>query len=208
MQGLKFLPGLLFISENRILCDFYNYFVVTLRILSYDLYMKKPLNISFNDELFCREVAKIKDPTLAFMNLYPEHTDKKIASAIVKNKICNSAAIRDRISELLDKQGLSLLDANIRLKRLLDANKAIVLNNEIVDYPDNGIRLAALEKVYKLHGLLKNEQTIDNRSVKIEISEPDVEGRKKLANILDELTALHSKMDLAKNRVLTQPIDV
>lgn len=159
-----------------------------------------------NDELFAKEVLRTKDIGTAFQNLHPEITDHKSALAIARNKISNSSEIRSRISELLDSQQLSLIEANKKLKTLLNAKKPIVVRNELINVEDSTVQLMALDKLYKLHGLLvqKPVQIDNSKNVNIGmIGEVDM-GR--MSEILKEMSILASRLDLTKNKVVYQQI--
>jgi hypothetical protein len=165
--------------------------------MNLDKYKK---DLSDDEILLCKKIAKHKNVTAAYMELHP-YLPEKTASAIVRNKINNSPIMRNLISSMLDDKKLSLNDLNSQLKDLTHANKPVVVNNSIVDYPDNNIRLAAIEKAYKLHGLLKNDVQIDNRQVNIEVSDISDESQQRLSSILDEMSKLNDKLDLNKNKV-------
>ena len=169
--------------------------------------MKSKQKLNYSDTIFCKEVVKTKNPTLAILNLHPEITNKKVASAMARQKIESSSQIRLYISQQLDKQGLSLIEANNRLKRNLDATRPIVVKDEIVDYPDYNARLNAIDRVYKLHGLLKSDIVQDNRQVNISLESLSGEEVDRLDGILHEMQSLASRVDMSKNKILPQPTD-
>lgn len=97
--------------------------------------------------------------TKAAMELFPEMINARVAKAFMQGKL-SSKDFRYRLSELLDKQGLNLYNANNKLAKLLDSKRAIVVNGTI-EYVDNTeVQSRNLELLYKLHKVLDNK--IDN----------------------------------------------
>ena len=159
---------------------------------------------NYSDELFCKEVVKQGgDLGKAFQEVHPEIKDYASASSIARNKISNSKEIKERISEVLDGQHLSLITANKKLKQHLEARKPIVGKDGIIDYTEDwSAQDRALERLYKLHGLLGNNINIDARQVHVNsLSAISPEQQDKLEKILTDMHSLAEKLDLTKNKV-------
>lgn len=132
----------------------------------------------------------------AYNKLFPE-----ISSPLADYKTrLGSRAFKNKMSELLDRQGLSLADAGNSLKKALNGKRAIVAGGEVVMVDDNASLLEAAKTVYKLHGVLSNSPlvNIDNRKVEFNIDEASLESLTKIAKELDDL---NRKMDLKSHRV-------
>lgn len=138
------------------------------------------------DELLCKEVAKTKDLTLAAMNLY-SFDNKDIAAAFMNGKL-KSAEFKNRIQELLDKQGLSIYKANSKLKQLLEAKKSIFNGGEVIKTEDSIVQAKALEILYKLH---KQIGGIDTKNIEnqynVVISNNDLNSLNKSLGTFKEL---------------------
>jgi hypothetical protein len=161
---------------------------------------------NYNDELFAKEVVRNGGNVgEAIMELHPEITNPVSASAIGKAKIEHSREIRERISEQLDKQHLSLIEANKKLKQHLDAKKPF-LTKDGVEYTEDWIAQSnALEKLYKLHGLLGNNVNVDARQVHLHsITTMSQEQIDRLEKILIDMDSLAGKLDLSKDIIKYQ----
>ena len=171
--------------------------------MEYTLYMAKLRN--YQDELFCKAVAEKKDLAEAYKEINPD-VSNNTAYACAREKINNSNDLKNRISELLDKQHLSLIHANKKLKKLLEAKKPIVLDGKIISYDDNTTQLNALEKLYRLHGLLQpgNSLNIDARSVNLDSVNVTVDPAR-IKSIIDEMARLAEALDFDKHRVKVSP---
>lgn len=91
----------------------------------------------------------------------------KVAGITKSAKACIREA-KHSIQQQLNKQGLTVAYLNERLKQQIVADKRIPVTKDtkLVDVPDNQARDSALTLAYKLHGALKDRQTIiDNRQV-------------------------------------------
>ena len=164
---------------------------------------KKPEGMSDSDDILCRIVVKEANPTPKILDLHPELKTEQAAASYLRNKLqdCN---IKERITDLLDRQGLNLDFANKKLKKLLEAQRPVVFEGKITEqYDDNGIQLMALERLYKLHGLLQSNSTqiYAQQNNMVMSSDSSPESIEKLKCIIDEMSCLASKLDLTKNRI-------
>jgi hypothetical protein len=159
-----------------------------------------------DDELFCREVVKGvkqgKSVGEVFQELHPYIENGTAASSIARQKIESSREIAGRISEILDKQHLSLLYANKKLSQHLEARKPF-LAGDVVEYTEDwSAQDRALEKLYKLHGLLGNNVQIDARQVHFNsLNNMSQEQMDRLEGILVGMDKLADKLDMKKNKV-------
>ena len=89
--------------------------------------------------------------TEAYMEVYKAKYDtaRHGGSYLLRN-----VEIRRRVSELLESQGLGIVELNKQLKLLINAHKTIVSGGYFHHVSDNGVNLKALKLAYKLHGLI------------------------------------------------------
>ena len=105
-------------------------------------------------ECFIQALVRHKgNQTKAYLDTYPDASPESArrSAAFLLTKI----DIRRRISGLLEAQGLGLLDLNRQLKKLIRADKAILIGKDIHYVSDNATRLEALRMLFKLHGFLR-----------------------------------------------------
>jgi hypothetical protein len=161
---------------------------------------------NYEDEMFCREIVKGvkqgKSVGEVLTSIYPELENQKSASSIARAKIENSREIAGRISEILDKQHLSLLYANKKLAQHLEARKPF-LAGDVVEYTEDwSAQDRALDKLYKLHGVLGNNTLVDNRQVHLHtLGNMSQEQMERLEGILGDMDKLADKLDMSKNKV-------
>jgi hypothetical protein len=158
------------------------------------------------DELFCKEVVKtvMQGGTLgdAYQELHPYIDSKQGANSIARQKIENSSEIKARISEELDKRHLSLVYANQKLAQHLEAKKPFLVGENVQMTEDWSAQDRALEKLYKLHGLLGNNVQVDARQMNFHsINNMSQEQMDRLDGILVAMDKLADKLDMRKNEV-------
>lgn len=121
------------------------------------------------------------------------------ASGYMRGRLEHSKNLRHHLSDLLDKQGLSLSKANVKLKDLLEAKKPVVVNGVMEMVPDNNCQTVNLHKLYDLHQAIPRYGNsnfgieIDNRSININLDNEQILQLKNLAN---ELKDLNTQMNL------------
>ena len=157
-------------------------------------YMKKV------DQLLLKKLIKLKgDKLSAVQELYPEVKNGKQAAGIV-NRILSSTEAKRYMSDLMDAQGISLINCNIRLAKLLEAKKPLVVGGEIHMVEDNNTQTENLKTAYKLHKVLQPDTTgvsIDARQINVSI---DTVGNDRLKQISEELAKLNEELGLGKDR--------
>ena len=89
--------------------------------------------------------------TEAYMEVYKAKPDtsRHGGSFLMRN-----VEVRRRVSELLESQGLGIVELNKKLKALTGARKDVNNNGDFTGQPDNNARLQAIKIAYKLHGLI------------------------------------------------------
>ena len=89
--------------------------------------------------------------TEAYMEVYKAKYDtaRHGGSILLRN-----VEVRRRVSELLESQGLGIVELNKKLKILTNAQKGIVCGGYLQYPSDNIAQLEALKLAYKLHGLI------------------------------------------------------
>jgi len=89
--------------------------------------------------------------TEAYMEVYKAKPDtsRHGGSFLMRN-----VEVRRRVSELLESQGLGIVELNKKLKALTGARKDVNNNGDFTGQPDNSARLEAIKIAYKLHGLI------------------------------------------------------
>lgn len=85
--------------------------------------------------------------TKAYKESYPEAKETS-ARALAPNLLAN-VSVKNRISELLDQQGLSVTHLNDKLRSLTDAKS-------------EDVQLRATRLGYELHGVLDKDQNMNN----------------------------------------------
>lgn len=105
-------------------------------------------------ECFIQALIRHKgNQTRAYLDTYPDASPESArrSAAFLLTKV----DIRRRISGLLEAQGLGLLDLNRQLKKLIRAEKAVLVDKNIHYVPDNSTRLEVVRMLFKLHGFLR-----------------------------------------------------
>lgn len=159
------------------------------------------------DELLAKALIKYQDPIKAYLQVYPDQSNKQIADAFMKGKL-KDGLFRARITELLNLQGLHLPYANTKLKELLEFKRPVLTKDGVEMYPDGQVQAQALEKLYKLHRLLQptGQQTtkIDARQVNIGVSE---EFKRRLDHTLTQLSSLYQRLKQDKDQQTGETTD-
>lgn len=125
----------------------------TQSLKSLELYPSDSLN-NVKHECFIQALIRYKgNQTRAYLDTYPDASPESArrCAAFLLTKV----DIRRRISAILEAQGLGLLDLNRQLKKLISADKAVLVDKNIHYVPDNLTRLEALRMLFKLHGFLR-----------------------------------------------------
>lgn len=103
-------------------------------------------------ELFAIALIKHKgNQTKAYLETYPDASPESArrSASLLMSKV----DVRGRVRGFLEAQGLGLWDINKKLKKLTEAERAVVVGENIIFVPDGFVRIEALKIVYKLHGL-------------------------------------------------------
>jgi 23S rRNA-/tRNA-specific pseudouridylate synthase len=157
--------------------------------------------LNYNDEILAKEVAKTKDLTQAAMNIL-EFDNRELAASFMRGKL-RSSQFRNRIDELLDKQGLTIFKANSKLKQLLEAKKEVVCGDKVIKQEDYIIQSKALEILYKLHKQLGNISAETINQTNVLITNQD------LTSLNKSLEAFKSLQDqLSQGKPIGEVIDI
>lgn len=139
-------------------------------------------------EKFLKTLIKTGSQYKSYQTVYKganEQTAKDRSCRIFKDE-----NVRNRLAEMLEAQGLGVPDLNEKLKDLTTANKCIIFKNNLVDVPDNSVRLESVKTAYKLHNLLSEKQAdIDARQIHLTITNEDAS---RLDGIADKLSKVSS----------------
>ena len=164
---------------------------------------KKTLKVSRNPsrpllnvkhEKFARAFVKTASGVKAYEKVWgvPENPRNAIEYG---STLSNTPHIRDRINYLLTTtKGLSVENLTTKHAELLDAQKPIILDDKIVDYPDNQAQLKALEMGYELHGALNKGMRVNIAARRQEVSLGDLDADK-LAVLAGALASARSTTD-------------
>jgi hypothetical protein len=131
------------------------------------------------------------DTTKAIKKVYGIKSSQSIKSKA--EELATDEDVRDRIRNLLELRGIDLEYLNDKLAEMLEGEKAIVVDKDVVYVKDNGVRLEAMKVGYKLHGLLSNDIKVDNRQVSINMNEEDAI---KLMDIAKGIEELNKELEL------------
>jgi len=142
-------------------------------------------------ELFAKNLIKRKlNQTKAYMDTYPaSKIDSARSSA---SELFVKDNIQDRVHYLLQQsKSLNIEETLSQLSENIRATKTLVHSNDAVltQVPDYSVRLDATKTVLKLHGLLKQENTvnIDARQQAV-IAQPD-----EINTVISKLLELNKK---------------
>jgi len=111
------------------------------------------------DELFCQEIINQKgNIAKAYLTQYPDASPKN-AYFYAWRKL-QHLKLKERLSELLEKQGAGIIKLNHLLGIKLSQKKAIQVddNKRIMYVDDSAVQMDALKLGYKLHGLINENQ--------------------------------------------------
>jgi len=110
-------------------------------------------------ELFAQAIIKHKGHlSLAYQEAYPlanPESARHGGSALWKK-----VEIQTRVNELLEAQGLGIVELTKKLKDLTEAKKIVMVNRYVRYEPDNTVILEAIKTGLRIHGLLGNKSDI------------------------------------------------
>ncbi len=113
------------------------------------------MKLKSSHEMFAQALIKNGGhQTEAYMEVYKSKRDtaRHGGSYLMRN-----VEIRSRVVELLEAQGLGLLEVIKQLQALTQARKIIVVGGYSDSAPDNFVRLGAIKMALRLHGILGNK---------------------------------------------------
>lgn len=110
--------------------------------------------------------------------------------------------IAERTSELLAIQGIDRSYLSKKLKKFVngDKMKSIVVDNQVVEVPDNHLQLKSIEMAYKLHGDLQGKPMIDMSKNEINLTQNNTDinvDADKLSEVLNKLSNLNKDLKFA-----------
>jgi hypothetical protein len=118
----------------------------------------KPL-ANAKHEIFCQELLKNKGhQTKAYMEVYPRAKPESARHG--GSYLLRNVDIRSRVNELMEAQGLGLMDLMKKLHALTQSIKFLKVNGYLQSAPDNATRLEAIRIALRIHGLLGNKADI------------------------------------------------
>ena len=122
-------------------------------------------------ESFARALVKVGSQKKAYMEVYPGATHRS-ASTCATRVLSKHPEIKERASEIADRNGVTQDRCMRKIAQLMDAKKKVLINNRFRKVDDNNIQLNATQTGLKIHGLLKENnqeynQYNDNRVVSI-----------------------------------------
>jgi hypothetical protein len=94
--------------------------------------------------------------------------------AVLANENINKPYIQEAVQDELNKQGLSISDSVDKLHTSIDAGIGVKATNK-----DS---LKGLEMVFKLHGLLENKKTVENKKLTLNLKVKDMEELRQVLN--------------------------
>ena len=104
-------------------------------------------------ELFTQALLKQGgNQTKAYLEVY--HGIKNSSARTNASRLLAIISIRKRLTELLDAQGLGIIELAKRLKDLTEARKRCAVGGFV---PDNNARLEAIKIALRIHGLLSHK---------------------------------------------------
>jgi len=147
-------------------------------------------------ELFCQELIKNKgNATQAYKDVYtagnPANAHKHAY------QLTNKPHIQHRITELLERDGITLSRLNGKLGEKLDCKKTMVVGKQTIKVNDNTTQMDAVKTGYKLYGLLQNTTQapqIDARSINFTVTSGEIA---KLRTINAELAQLNDALTVS-----------
>lgn len=154
--------------------------------------IKKPRRLSLRQERFAQEYIKNNgDATKAAEIVYAR--PKNNSNRAIASENLTKPAIVNRISQILNDKGLDLDSLSLDLRdKKNNACRPVVVGKQIIDYPDEALRLEAIKTAFKLHGVLDRKQE-DSIKTQVNIS-MDSNDLPKMSELIDRLDSLSNKM--------------
>ena len=165
---------------------------------SHDAFWDKYNNKREMNYKLIEEIAKSGDIDTAYEKIFPYIQPNKRALSL-QSKLKTWSKLKDYFERLLNVQGLSIITANGKLRELMEAERPVVIKDEVRMFPDNQARLGAVQTLFKLHKVLGNDMNVVvDQHKELNIT---VEDAGKLSEIAVELAQLNDKMDLSKHKI-------
>ena len=112
--------------------------------------------MNIKHELFALAVIKNKGHlSLAYQEAYPSANPESARHG--GSALWKKVEIQTRVNELLETQGLGIIELTKKLKDLTEAKKRCAFGGFV---PDNNARLEAIKIALRIHGLLGNKSDI------------------------------------------------
>jgi hypothetical protein len=112
--------------------------------------------MNIKHELFAQAVLKQGgNQTKAYLEVYPGI--KNSSARTNSSRLLAFISVQKRITELMDAQGLGIIELAKKLKDLTEAKKRCAFGGFV---PDNNARLEAIKIALRIHGLLGNKSDI------------------------------------------------
>jgi len=172
------------------------------------VYKPKKLKNS-NREKFAKAVSNVKEPrpqSQIYQDIYQCNNDVARSRSSI---LMRSTDVKERISELLDEQGLSITVLNTKLNKLINAKKEVLnAKGEVVQLNDNPASLNALQTAYKLHKVIGSDGiNIDARTLNVSSDNKQTDhlasvGGSDLSHILSNIRAMNKELLLKDNSTI------
>ena len=130
--------------------------------------------------------------TQAYCKVYKKKNNKYTPQQVYK-LLKRNPEIRDRVPELANLQGLDVVYLNDRLRKMCEAKRPFVNNNQIIEIDDNATQLEAVKQGYKLHGIGQNiaqQINVDNSVKSVNVTDIDLEKIKAIAEDLKRMKGI------------------
>jgi len=116
--------------------------------------------MNIKHELFAQAVIKNKGHlALAYQDVYPAANPESARHG--GSALWKKVEIQTKVSELLETQGLGIIEIIKKLKELTEAKKTHKCSDGGSGFvPDNNMRLEAIKIALRIHGLLSNKSDI------------------------------------------------
>jgi hypothetical protein len=148
-----------------------------------------------NNFKLVEEIARSGDVVGAYAKLFPNVKDPWRS---LKSRMEQYPDLAMMMPKLLDAQGLSLITGTSKLRDLLDAEKAVVVDKRVEMYPDHGVQTENLKTLFKLHKVLGEGTQVNLTQNKVEFN-CGAEEIEKLGEIVKKIEELEKNVDFSKH---------
>jgi hypothetical protein len=139
-----------------------------------------------NKKIFARNYVETSgDATAAVSLMYPGRA--KDSCAVTGHRLLNNIDTQEMIINTMERRGITDDALVLKLKELLNAQKSIVCDKQVVKVEDNGTVVEALKMSFKLKGHL-DAPNVPNLTIGLKIESPDdIDRLERIADRLERL---------------------